>query len=376
MISIVVIDDGIWTDDTEIMSKVWERHYVDNDMNVCPEVKSICTNHTHGGTCAYIIHDIFQKVCFVSLKVLNNRGKCCGQKLQAALEWCKEYDCDIVHMSLSTRSFYDYQLIKDIISELSEQNKFLVASVDNAGVVSYPAVLKDVFAAFMDNYNIFGEEELGLFYAENVDSYLIGVKYSKRKRNSNGEMIDLSCSNSYAAAALTGYLAKFIDRTSVRIADEVRKAFLKDIYCHAGCMDGELPQMHISKKKRTIPVIGIIQESTDLLNECVSFYSQKGYFVTAFAEKYTEKCIPLCFYFDNQILVDHAFLQNMEDIYKSDLMILQTDSIEKVNIQEMDLLIKAKGSAMEVWAGNSRKYFTDKRKAFHYTIKFLAETEK
>lgn len=147
MISIVVIDDGIWTDDTEIMSKVWERHYVDNDMNVCPEVKSICTNHTHGGTCAYIIHDIFQKVCFVSLKVLNNRGKCCGQKLQAALEWCKEYDCDIVHMSLSTRSFYDYQLIKDIISELSEQNKFLVASVDNAGVVSYPAVLKTVIPA-------------------------------------------------------------------------------------------------------------------------------------------------------------------------------------------------------------------------------------
>ena len=157
MVSVVVIDDGIWTDETEVMSKVTARYEADDSGKVCLCETEVRSEDTHGGICAYIIQDVCPEVRFVSLRILNHRGKCCGKKLRAALEWCTKHDCDIVHMSLATRSYHDYSLIKDIVPELLEQNKLLVSAVDNAGVVSYPAFFQGVFAVFMDHKDRFAE---------------------------------------------------------------------------------------------------------------------------------------------------------------------------------------------------------------------------
>lgn len=376
MVSIIVIDDGIWTDETEVMSKVNARYEIDDRGKVCLCEAKICSEDTHGGACAYIIHDIYPDISFVSLRILNHRGKCCGKKLRAALKWCTRHDCDIVHMSLATRSYYDYSLIKDIVHELLEQNKLLVSAVDNVGVVSYPAFFKGVFAVFMDHKDQFSEGKYSLFYAENMQFCTVGVQYCKRKRNAAGEWKKLDFANSYAAAALTGYLAEFIASGSNKKVSDLRKAFLREIYHIGGYVKGAFPRLYAVSRDRTVPVLGVVQRDAVLLKEVTDFYLENGYCVAAFTEYHTEDCIPLSFYFDEQIVIDEVFLLNMEDIYHPDLIIFQVTSADTVKSKEVELFIKTKGHQTEVWTEERKRWFDNKEEAFYASLDILMGIER
>ncbi len=376
MVSVVVIDDGIWTDETEVMSKVTARYEADDSGKVCLCETEVRSEDTHGGICAYIIQDVCPEVRFVSLRILNHRGKCCGKKLRAALEWCTKHDCDIVHMSLATRSYHDYSLIKDIVPELLEQNKLLVSAVDNAGVVSYPAFFQGVFAVFMDHKDRFAEGTSGLFYAENMRFFTVGVQYRKRKRNAAGEWIKLDFANSYAAAALTGYLAKFMASGSHKKASDLRKAFFREIYRNGGCVKGVFPRLYATGRARTVPAIGIIQEDAALLKEVTDFYKENGYRVAAFTECHTEDDIPLRFYFDEQMVIDEVFLLNMEEIYHPDLILFQAASDDIVTSKEVEMLIKTKGHQIEVWTEERKRRFADKEEAFYASMDILMGIER
>lgn len=62
MVSIIVIDDGINIKDENINNCVVERYRINDNGEVIPEVQNNVLEISHGGCCAYIIHDICKQV--------------------------------------------------------------------------------------------------------------------------------------------------------------------------------------------------------------------------------------------------------------------------------------------------------------------------
>lgn len=372
MISIIIIDDGISIDSTRCgMLKVQETYCVNENRQVCKCKKNINQEDTHGGLCAYIIQDIFPEVYFISITILNNNGKCDGEKLKIALEWCVKQKCDIIHMSLSTRNFYTCKLIENTISNLLKQNKLIVSAIDNAGVVSYPAAFENVFAVYMDNYENFAKKKLGLFYDMNLESYMIGVQYNKRIVKNNGEILYLDSANSYAAAAVTGYLAKFISFQKNRNVKEIRKMFIKSIYDDSNCVWGKLPQIKCEKKSRNVPVIAIVDKDIWWLKKIYDYYTAEGYYVVAFTEKNSENFIPLRFYLENQIIIDEVFACDMEELYKPDLLIFQVGNKNQIQLEEVEILLYMQDERIEVCEEGDKICFQYKEEAFRYIVNGL-----
>lgn len=72
MITVAIIDDGIFEEDNLIIKESIEIG-MDLKIQYKPTIKKISS--IHGTTCARIIKKYYEKVQFVSIKVINDRSK-------------------------------------------------------------------------------------------------------------------------------------------------------------------------------------------------------------------------------------------------------------------------------------------------------------
>ena len=369
MVSIIVIDDGINIKDENINNCVVERYRINDNGEVIPEVQNNVLEISHGGCCAYIIHDICKQVKFTSVSILQSNGKCSGKKLKYALEWCQKQQCDIIHMSLSTRNYYTYQLIRDAIQTLHLQNKIIVSSIDNRYLVSYPAFCENVLAVFMDFSLSKGEVRA---YQTPNGHYLFGIQYYEWIENIDGKKLLIDNENSYAASAFTGKISHLLNEASKQNIKQKRKYVLKMLFESTDIIEIQVPKFY-RRGKRTIPVIGVMQCNYNFLYELSNLFEIDGYQSVTLAKKNNYNHIPFEFYLDDKENIDELFLCDMEKVYCNDIIFLQIESVENIKTYEIDVVITKDNGFFEVEINQIKKYFKDTKKIYQYIIENLQE---
>lgn len=128
------------------------------------------------------------------------------------------YNPDIIHMSLGTKKWrYKYKL-KKLIDDIMQRDIVIVSAASNDGKVSYPAYFKNVIGVKRNNDN----ETKSIYYKRNF-YYAPGNIPQNLYKNDCKSLIG----NSFAAAYVTGYIAKVIYYENLKNVNEVN-SYLKN----------------------------------------------------------------------------------------------------------------------------------------------------
>lgn len=372
MVSVAVIDDGIWVNNKSVMEKLNISYTVCEDGNVTKEnPKKIFSKPTHGGLCSYILLDIFQEVSLTSLHVLGMNGRGSIERLCAALEWCIWKDYEVIHMSLTTRNYRDYIRLQPLIEELRRQGRGMVASLDNGGNISYPAGFAGVQAVFMDTKDLSCGDRVGIFYDPKREQKFLGVNYNKTLVMDDYTAIRVGDANSFAAPVITGYLARYM---SAGIDTITAEKMLERKFLQSGMKSIRISGVNKRKTERSIPAICVIGESIDLAVYSKEYFESDGYQVACFSEKEIDGFVPLQFYLENHIFIDEAFLNDMADIYEADLIICHICRESDICREVVEILLSENGNRIEIFEDNRKKgIFNMKREALQCVKKELQE---
>lgn len=373
MVSIAVLDDGIYIDCHVVMERVKEFLVVDEYGEISLLPKTECRKVTHGGLCAYIMQNIFSDVEFTSICVLNEDGRGKGKSIAAALNWCLDRNYEIIHMSLATNSYYDYDLLKPIVSKLISKRRILVSSLSNEQIVSYPAAFPGVFAVFMDNSGFLKNSFQGVFHSYGIDKDFIMINYKNNFYTDSGENYELKEANSFAAAALTGSLAKIVQNKGMILEFE---NYISNLKNEGKVHEGKLLRFRSGLSNRTIPTIKIENRGRRVL-ECVcAFFRDKGYDVIVFSETGSDTSIPISFYLEDERIINEVFLECMETIYSPDLIIL-SGYLEKYFVKaDIECLIHLENRIITLrWKCGKENCFRNSDEALKFLELRLQEDE-
>lgn len=143
---IAVIDDGINSRYYPVIGNLYFDLRV-NEQNIIMHRRGYDPfTPSHGTTCAGIIKKYSPKAEIGSIKIISdNTHKAKLNQLITALEWCKENNIRIIHMSIGSREMKDVPIISQIVQKLIDKGSVIVAALTNTMNFSAPACLSNVF---------------------------------------------------------------------------------------------------------------------------------------------------------------------------------------------------------------------------------------
>ncbi|MCP3794900.1 S8 family serine peptidase [Paenibacillus sp. S33] len=214
-VKIVVLDSGIDIDKGGLVEHVKEsiRFSLDRNGTVL-EKNEFSYNNDHGTAVAMAIKHITPNIEFISMNILNEELRSDGRLLLYAFKRAIEYNPDIVHMSLGTKSLRYAKPLKRLSCEAQDHKIFVVAAANNDKVRSLPARLANV---------------IGVKSTSNLDpeNYCYTNKYFYACDNVNNvKKIDEIpnykhlIGSSIAAAFISGHIARLISKIDFRY-DEI-----------------------------------------------------------------------------------------------------------------------------------------------------------
>ncbi|MFW0905724.1 S8 family serine peptidase [Clostridium perfringens] len=211
-IRIVVIDSGI---DSNSLDCVKESISLDFDEdNRIIESLDDKVNNEHGTIISLIINSVFKEIELISIKILDENLLSNIDLLIYSLEKALSYNPDIIHMSLGTKKWrYKYKLRK-LINNILNRNIVVVSAVSNDGKTSYPAYFKNVIGVKQKT----DREKRPIYYMKNF-YYAKGEVSKSVYKNANKYLVG----NSFAAAYITGYVAKVLYYKNFKNIDQINK---------------------------------------------------------------------------------------------------------------------------------------------------------
>ncbi|SHH82285.1 Subtilase family protein [Sporobacter termitidis DSM 10068] len=174
--------------------------------------RSAALRYSHGTICAAIIRKYAPNAHLSSIKVLSGEIPT-GEKtdLVKALTWCLDNDVQIVHMSIGTSCFKDFDDIREIISRLYHKGTILVAAHKNRYCFSVPACLPGVIRVRHC------EELKDAEYSLKKNSYYdheIVASGNQLLHDDNSIVCPSGSCNSYAAPVITATINNIMDDPS------------------------------------------------------------------------------------------------------------------------------------------------------------------
>jgi subtilisin len=159
----------------------------------------------HGTACAGIVRSHAPDVELYSVRVLgeNLTGK--GTVFAAGIRWCLDHGMTLANLSLSSRS----QALKDTFHELADEAAFrglpLVCAANNVAAPSYPATFASVISVAA-----IATTDLSRYLANPAPPVEFGAPGVDLEVPWLGGGTLTSTGNSFAAAHLTGHLARLL----------------------------------------------------------------------------------------------------------------------------------------------------------------------
>ncbi len=226
-IHIAILDDGV-------NAAYYRLGPLQHDLEIEADGKikerAFALEDSHGTTCAAIIKKYAPDVALSSIKMLNamDTGNVAG--LISALYWCRDHRVDIVHLSLGTTVFTDFEAVSKAILRLLEKNILVVAAVSNGNKFTLPAHMAGVFAVVHAKTLLDDKIVVQDGACKNI---LIQASGRHFLRNHAGKITITRPSNSFAAPAVTARIAQIIEKTETKdvkkIIENMTKTTEKDI---------------------------------------------------------------------------------------------------------------------------------------------------
>lgn len=205
LIVAAIIDDGIHPKRFRLTGN-W---IVEDDLDVVANDSSELMEISHADMCMGIIQKYadLSNVLWHSIKVLEDdtkRGKI--SSLLKALAFCETLDVKLIHLSIGTTYYEDFQPIQTVIDRLVKKGVIIVSAKSNRGVVTYPAHMSDVIGVqtcptlVEDAYETQKSTVEGIFFCAS----------SKHKLIIDRCEIESPKSNSFAAPLITAKVISYL----------------------------------------------------------------------------------------------------------------------------------------------------------------------
>ncbi|PZD93995.1 hypothetical protein DNH61_21150 [Paenibacillus sambharensis] len=202
MCDVMILDSGI---DRRFFNELTHSYEYDPDTHEVRETKHPQDLTGHGSACAHMIRRLATNVRLGSIKILDPNLTGDSKSLEAALELCLSLDVSILHMSFSFRSFHITSRLKELFQRISNQGKWVVASVENGSEMSYPAALPTVIGV---NGTLMPESET--IWVDQGKPIQVAADMTPVWTHQDFSVYSLFGGNSKAAAVVTGHLARLL----------------------------------------------------------------------------------------------------------------------------------------------------------------------
>ncbi|MBU5307099.1 S8 family serine peptidase [Clostridioides mangenotii] len=205
-VKVAILDTGIYRyhdylKDSKISGISYECIH-----NYIFETDNYVDDNSHGTACASIIKKEYNNVEVMSVKVLNKFGDSNLDIIEEGLHFILDSDIRLVLMNISVNDRIDIKRLNDICWKLYENGKIIICPTDNTKSDSFPAIFSNVIGV---KGSILNEEDI-FWYNEKAKVQCI-IDFSPRMVCNIDNTYNLSdSSNSYAAAKLTGIIAKIL----------------------------------------------------------------------------------------------------------------------------------------------------------------------
>ena len=140
MIKAAIIDDGV-------SENLYHNWFLQKN-TLRPLVINSSKRCTHADSCYGVIKKYLltpKLVQWHNIKILpDNAFRANIKSLLMALKLCTLLDVKVIHLSIGTRYWRDFQLISEEIKKQMERGAIIVAASNNEGTITYPASLPQV----------------------------------------------------------------------------------------------------------------------------------------------------------------------------------------------------------------------------------------
>ncbi|MGI6664621.1 MAG: S8 family serine peptidase [Christensenellaceae bacterium] len=214
---IAILDDGV-NGEFYSLENIKNDLYVSEDQKIIKRKKQF--QNTHGSICAAIINKYCDNIQISSLQVIDNFGTGNIIRLIKALEWCLENEPDIIHLSLGTIHYEDFEQVSKACIRLLEKDIIIIAALDNKEKYGLPAAMPGVVRVKQSD-SLYGDQ------TRIEDTYygqpLLQASGEHKLLSGFGKMELTNKSNSYAAPIVTARIARAMKRIS-------KKKILEKLY--------------------------------------------------------------------------------------------------------------------------------------------------
>ncbi len=324
-----IIDDGA----ANCLFKNATNVSFDEDLNI--QEDAFFTDETnHSSTCVNIIkkYSDISDVEWFNIKVINfeERGRIdCFLK---ALEYCRNKNVKLIHLSIGSRNFRDRKSIEKEIGLLLKSNTVIVASLSNENEYTSPACIDGVIGVKCSN----DLRENEIFYLNN-SLEKINFLASSRHIIRRGQTLEYcGLSNSYATPVVTAAVINILkDDNSLNVYEVINK--LK--YSSKKACNISMPKAFINGTEDMLeaPIILInlkdISVQKKLIKELKDRFLENGYNTFDDCNRFADQHE----YFGNKLV---NYLIYIEKFYKNDVIILgYTDSLFFSCFSSYDIII-------------------------------------
>ena len=318
-----IIDDGA---SAELFKNV-RCVTVDEKFQIHEDV-SFTSVFNHSSTCISIIEKYtdISDIEWLNINVINSNHRGNVGSFVKALEYCRNNNVKLIHLSIGSRNFNDFESIKKEVDLLLRNNTVIVASLSNGNEYTLPACLEGVIG--VKHSEQLRDNEI--YYIEASKEKINFLASSRHLLKRNGILDYCGVSNSYATpsvtAAVIDVLKKDPELDAYAVIDVLKKRS-KDFCIYS---DQAIIQ---NKSEDTLetPIILVWlkdnRKQNKLINDLKRLFIQSGY--NAFCEDeniYEEK------------LLEHLLF--IQEFYRSDIIVLgHTNEKMLKEFQSYDVIV-------------------------------------
>lgn len=221
-IKAAIIDDGV---DVSQFNDI-QSFIVKKDLSVEKDF-FVSAKDNHATTCMKIIQKFadISNIDWYSIKILDDDSKLANiNQFLKALELCEELGVKIIHLSIGTCLYEDFDNVEKYVNHLCDKDIILVAASSNNGTVTYPAYMNNVISVknhylLKDDKYIFNENPMDHIDFSAASAHIIRI----------GNDLNLTQrSNSYAAPVITAKVISILNNNPVASFEEIYNLLIND----------------------------------------------------------------------------------------------------------------------------------------------------
>ncbi|MGG0822569.1 S8 family serine peptidase [Paenibacillus turicensis] len=276
-IQVAIIDNGV---NPYFISSYFNSYEVKQGKVYSISNHSSQNELTHGTICAAIFCNYTSNHEIHSLQIMQfDQRKTNVNDLVTALTWCLTNHIQLIHLSLGSIYFGDFEAINQIISKLLSHNVIIVAACNNKNVTTIPASLPGVIGVRCDPLGQLGE---GQFFYNDTSIHNIEIISSCDYTLMNEKLVNaiVKC-NSFAAPFISATVCNiiqqgFYDIDSIKDSLQRKSVESHHIYTfdyYERCLD--------SSNIIDVPIVTMIDDTNNLarglLIELIKYFQSDGY---------------------------------------------------------------------------------------------------